>query len=193
MNSRLRFRSICLFTALAGFVLTTGCTTAPRTSEERAQLISNAEATIAKARQADPDFAKFLDSAAGFVVFPKVAKGAAGVGGAYGKGVLFLRGRAVGFTTMTQATVGAQLGGQGYAEIIAFETPEAVKNFERGNFTFAAQASAVALKSGATKNAKYTDGVAVFSFDETGLMAEASIGGQKFDYQPNDEVKDQGK
>jgi lipid-binding SYLF domain-containing protein len=189
MNSRLRSRSICLFTAVAALVLTTGCTTAPRTSEERAQLISNAEATIAKARQADPDFAKFLDSAAGFVVFPKIAKGAAGVGGAYGKGVLFLRGQAVGFTTMTQATVGAQLGGQGYAEIIAFETPEAVKNFERGNFTFAAQASAVALKSGASKNAKYTDGVAVFSFDETGLMAEAAIGGQKFDYEPKEQAK----
>ena len=192
MNSRLRSRSMWVFTALAAFILTTGCT-APRTSEERAQLISNAEATIAKARQADPDFAKFLDSAAGFVVFPSVKKGAAGVGGAYGKGVLFLRGRAVGFTEMTQATVGAQLGGQGYVEIIAFETPEAVKNFQRGNFTFAAQASAVALKSGASKNAKYTDGVAVFSFDETGLMAEAAIGGQKFDYQPMEQAKEESK
>jgi hypothetical protein len=67
---------------------------------------------------------------------------------------------------------------------MAFETPQAVDTFKQGNFRFDAQATAVALKSGAGSNAKFTNGVAVFTMDEAGLMFEASVGGQKFSYQP---------
>lgn len=68
--------------------------------------------------------------------------------------------------------------------MIFFETQHALERFKTGNFAFAAQASAVALKSGASANAKYTDCVAVFTMGEAGLMYEASIGGQKFSYRP---------
>jgi len=74
------------------------------------------------------------------------------------------------------------LGGQGYIELIFFETKAAVNHFKSGNFAFTAQPSVVALKSGVSANAKYDNGVAVFTMSEAGLMYEASIGGQKFSY-----------
>jgi lipid-binding SYLF domain-containing protein len=120
----------------------------------------------------------------GYAVFPSVGKGAAGVGGAYGKGVVYERGRVVGFCDMTQATVGAQLGAQKYSEIICFENEKTLAKFKDEKLAFDAQASAVAGKSGSAANASYSDGVMVYTLNESGLMAEAAIGGQKFSYQP---------
>ena len=161
-----------------------GCATAPSTAEGKAEIESEADIALATARRTDPTLIPILDSAAGYAVFPTVGKGAIGVGGAYGKGVLYENGRAVGYCDLSQATIGLQLGGQAYTEIICFETPESVERFKEGNFQFDAQATAVALKSGAGANAEYRDGVAVFTMDEAGLMFEASVGGQKFNYQP---------
>ena len=107
-----------------------------------------------------------------------------GIGGAYGRGVLSEAGHVVGYCALTQASIGFAFGGQAYTEIIFFENATALNRFKTGNFAFAAQASAVALKSGAGANAKYADGVAVFTMGESGLMYEASIGGQKFSYEP---------
>jgi lipid-binding SYLF domain-containing protein len=97
--------------------------------------------------------------------------------------VLYERGVAVGYCDLSQATIGVQLGGQAYTEIICYENQQAVDTFKQGHFRFDAQATAVALKSGVGANAKFTNGVAVFTMDEAGLMYEASIGGQKFSYQ----------
>ncbi|MEI8195532.1 MAG: YSC84-related protein, partial [Phycisphaerae bacterium] len=120
---------------------------------------------------------------AGYAVFPSIGKGAIGIGGAYGKGDLYQNGVVVGYCDMTQASIGFQLGGQAYTEILVFETPAAVERFKNGNFRFDAQATAVALKSGAGANAKFANGVVVFAMDEAGLMYEAAVGGQKFSYQ----------
>ena len=165
------------------FALIAGCATAPRTVQGKADIRAEADAAIAKARSTDPSMNNVLRNAAGYAVFPSVGKGGAGLGGAYGKGVLYVNGRAVGYCDLTQASIGAQLGGQSYTEIICFETNETVERFKQGNFQFGAQVSAVALKSGVGANAKYAGGVAVFTTDETGLMAEAAVGGQKFSYQ----------
>jgi len=124
-----------------------------------------------------------FQAAHGSAVFPKIGKGGAGVGGAYGKGVLYRDGQIVGYCDMSQASIGLQLGAQTYTEIICFEDQKSFDRFKTGNFTFDAQATAVALKSGAGANAKYSNGVAVFTMDEAGLMFEAAIGGQKFAYQ----------
>jgi lipid-binding SYLF domain-containing protein len=160
------------------------CSTAPKSVEGKADIVSDANVALAKAKATDPTLVPILNSAAGYAVFPSVGKGAAGVGGAYGKGVLYERGVPVGYCDLSQGTIGFQLGGQAYTEIIAFETQQAVDTFKQGNFRFDAQATAVALKSGAGANAKFTNGVAVFTMDEAGLMFEASVGGQKFSYQP---------
>jgi len=173
----------CLMAGMIGLLVMTGCATAPKSDEGKADIEKDASVALARAQKSDPTLVSIFNAAAGYAVFPSVGKGAAGVGGAYGKGVLYVHGIAVGYCDLTQATIGVQLGGQAYTEIICFETPQAVESFKQGHFRFDAQATAVALKSGAGANAKFTHDVVVFTMDEAGLMYEASIGGQKFGYQ----------
>lgn len=160
-----------------------GCATAPDTVEGKSNIESEAVTALVRAQRTDPSLVSVFRDAAGYAVFPSVGKGGAGIGGAYGKGVLYVNNRAVGYCDLSQASIGFQLGGQAYTEIITFQDMHAVNRFREGNFRFGAQATAVALKSGAGANAKYTDGVAVFTMDEAGLMYEASVDGQKFSYQ----------
>jgi len=173
----------CVFGA-AGLLVLAGCSTTPRTGAKQAQLTGNSETAIQLAKKADPGLQKFFDTAAGYAVFPSVGKGAVGVGGAYGHGELYEGARLAGYCTLTQASIGLALGGQKYTELIFFETKDALDRFKSGNFAFAAQASAVALKSGVSTNAKYAAGIAVFTMGEEGLMYEASVGGQKFNFEP---------
>jgi lipid-binding SYLF domain-containing protein len=170
--------------AAAGMLCLAGCETAPKSTEAQVGLGQDVQETIQMAKRTDPGLQTFFDNSAGVAVFPTVGKGAVGVGGAFGRGQLFEGGQLVGFCTLTQASIGVALGGQAYSELIFFENQEALNRFKSGNYAFAAQASAVALKSGASANAKYADGVAVFTMGEEGLMVEASIGGQKFNFEP---------
>jgi lipid-binding SYLF domain-containing protein len=144
---------------------------------------TDAQHTIAEAKRIDPGIAPMFRDAAGYVVFPSVGKGGFVVGGAHGDGIVYERGKPVGKAKMTQVSVGAQAGGQEYSEIIFFETPEALAKFKQSDYEFAAQTSAVALKSGASANAKYRNGVSVVTFGSGGLMLEAGVGGQKFHYE----------
>jgi len=128
--------------------------------------------------------ASFFSHSYGYAVFPTIGKGGIGIGGAHGNGVLFENGQPVGKVTMNQVTVGAQAGGQEFAEIIFLETPRNVSDLKFGKTKFSAEASAVALSEGASAKAKFTDGVAVFTATKGGMMLEASIGGQKFKYTP---------
>ena len=168
--------------AFCGSLLIAGCSTAPKTEQGKATLDDEVSAAISRMKEKDPGLDKFLREATGYAVFPTVGKGAIGVGGAYGKGELFEGGRMTGYCTLTQATIGFALGGQAYSELIFFENKDSLGGFKSGNFAFAAQASAVALKSGASADAKYEDGVLVFTMPQGGLMFEASVGGQKFKY-----------
>lgn len=143
---------------------------------------------IAEFKQTDEDINRFFDSAYGYVVFPSIGKGAIGIGGAAGKGLVYRNGALQGGSKMKQITVGFQFGGKSYREVIFFETADAYERFISNKFQFAAQASAVALKSGISADAKYTDGVAVFTMAIGGLMYEASVGGQKFRFVPADEL-----
>ena len=123
------------------------------------EAMKDANGAIKALKSADPSLSRLFGNAAGYAVFANVGKGGAGIGG-------------------------AQLGGQAYSEVIFFDTKEAVADFRKGEFAMAAQVSAVAVKAGASANAKYEQGVAVFTLSKGGLMAEASIGGQKFSYEP---------
>jgi len=163
-----------------------GCATAPKTVEDKAELGGKVHAAIERAKKEDAGLNRFFDKSAGYAIFPTVGKGAIGIGGAYGKGELYEGKQLMGYCDLTQGSIGLALGGQAYTELIFFETKGEVERFKSGKFTFAAQASAVALKSGASANAKYADGVAVFTMSEAGLMYEASVGGQKFRYRPKE-------
>lgn len=154
----------------------------PKEIEER-----NAEAQEAKAAmlEKDPDMKRFFDSAVAYVIIPTVGKGAIGIGGARGKGLLYKDGEIIAEVTLTQLTIGFQWGGQAYSEFIFFKDAVALADFERGNYELGAQASAVAVTAGASADANYSGGVAIFTQAKGGLMYEASVGGQKFTVELN--------
>lgn len=145
---------------------------------------NEARDTVAKFKEADPELKTFFDQAQGYAVFPTVGKAGMGIGGAYGKGTVFEGDKAIGSASLTQLTIGLQLGGQTYSEIIFFENEKALDDFKQGNFELGAQASAVAVTKGASADADFDKGVAVFTLAKGGLMAEASVGGQKFSFEP---------
>jgi len=142
--------------------------------------INKAKETIADFKKTNNEITKIFNSAYGYAIFPGIGKGGLGVGGAAGKGTVFQGGTAVADCKMTQVTVGFQAGGQKYAEVIFFENAKAFERFVGNKFEFAAQVSAVALKSGVSLDAEYRDGMMVFTKAIGGLMYEASLGGQKF-------------
>ena len=138
---------------------------------------------IIEIKKADPGIQTFFDESAGYAVFPSVGKGGIGIGGAHGKGLVIVDNKVVGKTALTQVTVGFQLGGQVYSEFIFFKDDAALGQFQRGNYELGAQASAVAATAGASADADYDKGVAIFTVTGGGLMYEATVGGQKFDYE----------
>jgi lipid-binding SYLF domain-containing protein len=140
-------------------------------------------AAIADIKTADPAVQTFFDESAGYAIFPKVGKGGIGIGGAHGKGLVIVDDEVVGTTSLSQISIGLQLGGQVYAEYIFFKDETALSNFQRGNFELGAQVSAVAVTLGASADADYNKGVAIFTHGGGGLMYEASVGGQKFKYE----------
>jgi lipid-binding SYLF domain-containing protein len=139
---------------------------------------------LAEFERTNPKVKPFLESSHGYAVFPTVAKGAIGIGGAHGDGLVYEKGKLIGATTLGQITIGFQLGGQAYRELIVFQNKQALDRFKGGNFEFDAQASGVAVTAGISFDAAYEHGVAIFTMAKGGLMYEASIGGQKFSFTP---------
>ena len=151
----------------------------------------------------DAGISDMFKSAHGYALFPTIGKAGFVVGGAYGKGRVYQGGMHVGDTSMTQASIGFQIGGKGYSQVIFFQDKRALDDFSSGNFEFGADAQATALTAAATATANtagnrasasggknnadvasggYNKGMATYVITKGGLMAEASIAGQKFSY-----------
>jgi len=146
----------------------------------------------------------FFSNSYGYAVFPTIGKGGIGIGGAHGKGRVYAAGKYVGDASMTQLTIGFQLGGEAFSEMIFFEDRRSFEEFTGGNFEFSADASAVAItasakgaatttgssagasggKKDATTVGSYHKGMATFTIAKGGLMYQATVGGQKFSYTP---------
>ena len=147
----------------------------------------------------------FFKNCYGYAVFPTVGKGGIGIGGAYGKGQVYEKGKVTGTVSLAKISIGFQLGGQAFSEIIFFQDKRAYTEFINGNFEFDASASAVIITAGVQAKAgtegvtagasagpatgeqadiNYSKGMAVFVHTKGGLMYEASIGGQKFSFTP---------
>lgn len=156
-----------------------------RNGERTAVYSDQSRGVIDRFLAKDPTIQKFFDNSYGYAVFPKIGKGAVGVGAANGTGDVFEQGVFVGTAEMTQVTVGLQLGGQTYSEIIFFEDQGRLDHFKAGNTEFSANASAIAAESGAARANDFHEGHAVFTMPRGGLMFEASIGGQKFSFRPS--------
>ena len=164
---------------------------------------SNYQATIALFKNAG-ESAAFFDKSYAYAVFPTIGEGAIGVGGAHGKGHVYVHGKYTGNVDMNQLTVGFQLGGKAFSQIIFFQDERALTEFESGSYEFGADASAVAVTAGvgasagtngsetgasggkkdATTHGEYNKGVVVFTIAKGGLMGQLSVGGQKFSYKP---------
>jgi lipid-binding SYLF domain-containing protein len=154
------------------------------------QIINDAEKIKQKMLGMDPGLQNFFDSSSGYAIFPNVGEGSFIVGGASGNGVVYEDDSAIGMADLKKLDIGLQAGGQKVAEVIFFESEEALAKFKDDQFTFSAEAAAVILEEGVSKNANYSDEVLVFAMPKAGAMVDLSVGGQQFRFVPfQDEIK----
>jgi lipid-binding SYLF domain-containing protein len=138
----------------------------------------------------DDTFEATLKKAYAYAIFPEVGKGgfiigaSHGAGEVYKTGEVYKKGKLIGHTKMTQTTVGAQVGGQTYAEVILFKNKKALDRFKKARFEGSAAATAIGGKKGAAAVSKYKDGTAIMVLPIKGAMVEAAGGGQKFAFEP---------
>jgi lipid-binding SYLF domain-containing protein len=190
---RLSVRSLFLFCLLLSVVAFPAARAFAATDEETIKVFKNAG-----------ESGSFFDKSYGYAVFSNVGKGGIGVGAAHGTGRVYEKGKVVGDVKMNQVSIGAQLGGQSYSEIIFFEDKRAFDEFTSGSFEFGAEVGAVAITAGAsaktgtggssaaasggkhdaTTAGGYHKGIAVFTVAKGGAMYEATVSGQKFKYKP---------
>lgn len=150
--------------------------------DKQEKLMTDSKNAKAAFMKQDKLIASLFDNAYAYVIFPNIGKGGFGIGGATGNGIVYKNEETIGTANMVQVSVGFQMGGQSYREVIFLENEDALDRFENNKLKFSAQASAVAITEGVSANAKYTEGVMVFTQQKGGLMYEASLGGQKFTY-----------
>ena len=163
--------------------LVTAIVTNAQSETKKSKVVADSKEAKADFIKADKDMKELFDKSFGYAIFPNVGKGAVGVGGAAGTGTVYEHGKQIGMAKLTQVSVGFQFGGQAYREVIFFEDEEAMNRFKENRIEMSAQVSAVAAASGASLNAKYVEGVMVFTMAKGGLMYEASVGGQKFKFE----------
>lgn len=177
MNA-IRFATVILTVSL----FFAGCSVAPEKPEGQAVLSVQVNEALAIFKEKDPSIDKFFKQSYGYTVMPKVFKGAFLLGGAYGKGEVYEKGQMVGYCDMKQATLGFSFGGEYFREIVFFRDKPDLDSFKTDEYTFSAQVTGVAATAGAAAKADYQSGMAVFITTDEGLMVDASLGGQKFNY-----------
>ena len=183
MNTRTtktRLMSLAFVLMSAMLMAPLGCSTAPNTVEGMSELESKANAAAVRI---EPTLPMSLNQYAGYAVFPDIGRGAVGIGGAYGKGVVYEHGNVVGYVDMTEGTLGWQLGGETFKEVLVFTDETAFHRFKEGNFEFKAEAKVIASDSAADATAQSL-GAHVYLMDKDGLMFAAAVGSQKFEFVP---------
>lgn len=170
--------------AIAAFLFA-ACASVPQQRGEQQALVSKANSTLQMMTARDPSLQQVLDRSAGYVVFPEIGEvGALVAGASSGVGVVFENGQPIGFASLREGTVGPQLGGQEYSQLVIFQTPEALNRLKAGNFDLTAGVQATALRMGAGMDTQFEQGVAVIVSSESGLMAGATVGGQQISFEP---------
>ena len=171
----------------------------PATTVQAAATLGDCQEAMAKFKELG-NVKELLAQSYGYAVLPTIGKGGVGIGGAGGTGCVFAGGSHTGNVSMGQVTVGWQFGGQAYSQLVLFKNADTYKEFTQGNFEFGADATAVALTYGAAAGAStqgasasagdthgkgaWKRGMAIFTLAKGGLMYEASIGGQKYNFKP---------
>ncbi len=174
----------CSLAACIASLALTGCDSAPKTRGGQLALQSAVKSAIAQSQETDSGLTTFYRDSYGYVVFPEVGTGAFIVGGSYGDGIVFQDDNMTGYANMTQGSIGLQIGGAQFSEMIFFKDKGAYEKFIGGQWAPNANATATAISAGAAAAVNYDHGVAVFTLDPKGLMASAAIGAQRFDFTP---------
>ena len=180
MNKGIVFPGLKFVIVLA--VLVMGSSVIGQSTRKEKKLVGESQEAKDEFIATDGLMKNLFDNAYGWVIFPNVGKGGIGIGGAAGNGVVYERGDIIGKAKLTQLSIGFQFGGQAYREVIFFESKEDLNRFKENKIEFSAQASAIAVTAGVSANVKYKDGVMIFTQQKGGLMYEASVGGQKFNF-----------
>lgn len=175
----LPFLAICAM-ALAGCETNSG-----NTQGEHETLGDRANVAIKEMKTTDPSLQNVLDNAYGYAIFPEVGTAAVGIGGSGGKGIVYQGGQQVGYATLNQGSLGPQLGGATFAELIVFRNADSMASFRNGDITFGADASATAVKAGAASATQFKNNTSIFVLPKGGLMAGASINGQVIHFVPS--------
>jgi lipid-binding SYLF domain-containing protein len=168
-------KSSFLLSALLFSLITLG-----QSTEKTKTIIADSKKAIKSFTKTDASMKRLFNNSYAYVVFPNVGKGGLGIGGAFGNGVVYQKNEIVGTAKLSQVSIGLQAGGQGYREVIFFETKSNVDEFKENNLKIAAQVSAVIAASGASVNANYANGILIFAQPKGGLMYEISVGGANF-------------
>ena len=179
-------RITLLAVTAAAFALFVGCQTTPETPQERAALEDQAETTIKSMTARDDTLQEVLDESYGYVVFPSIGEGGALAGAAYGRGIAYERGRPIGYVELKQGSIGLQVGGQTFSEIIIFEDKEAFAKLHTGPFTLGADATATAIGSGEAREVQFRNGMKVFVQPQGGAMAGFAVSGQQLEFAPTE-------
>lgn len=148
------------------------------------ELVQAAQETVKAFKASEPALGAYFKQAYGYVVFPTVGKGGLIIGAAHGKGVVFVKGTIVGKASITKVTIGAQVGGEAYSELMFFKDKATFERFKAGGAKFQANATATAGDASRQAATNWADGVAVFFKGKGGLIADASMGSQDFTFEP---------
>ena len=162
-------------------IMMASCGTSKNTSADIMADSRDAKATVSAN---NPNIAALFNNSVGYAIFPNVGKGAYIIGAASGNGTVYQKGTLIGYSSMKQVDIGLQAGGKAFIEVIFFQTQQALDSFKNGNYELSANASAVLLEEGVSKEVEFRDGVGVVTKAKAGAMAGISVGGQKFEYTP---------
>lgn len=163
------------------FLALSACGTMSETGED---LKTDSQQAMNKIKQTQPNIADLFDNSVGYAIFPNAGKGAYIIGGASGNGVVYQNGNMIGYADMKQVDIGLQAGGKAFIEVLFFNTQNALDQFKNGSYELSANASAVILEKGISKEINFEDGVAVVTMPKAGAMAGISVGGQRFEFTP---------
>jgi len=174
MNKILRVFLLLVFIPTSSFIV----------SDAQATTVAKVKETVATFKKKDPGLNRFFKDSYAYAVFPTVGKAGMGIGGAFGTGRVYQQGKFSGTSKLTQVSIGFQLGGQAYSEIIFFQNVNSYRHFVDGKLKVGAQVSAVAVNKGAAASASFNQGIAIFTATKGGLMYEAAVAGQVFEFTP---------
>jgi len=141
-------------------------------------------AALKELQDKHPEVKKVLKEAHGFAVVPSIGRASAVLGGAYGLGEVFEQEKVIGYAAVIELTIGVQVGGVTFHELIVFHDKGSLDRFKTGKYAFAADAGVAIVKAGAQAMKGFGASSSIFLYSEGGMLLDLAIGGQKFIFKP---------